>query len=190
MSERHLASERVGQFFLETDGGRDRLEYTEYGTGDAWVVLLPGELMPRRMQQPLAHALAAEARRLYEQALALQPDFPEALNNLGLIEGRTGNLPVAEQRFRAALAKRPTYGDAANNLALVLVATQRGTEAVAMLEAFLQRDPSFENAWVTLARIHLAAGRTTDGLRAVEQLLQRNPSHPIGLALAREYRPK
>jgi hypothetical protein len=43
---------------------------------------------------------------------------------------------------------------------------------------------------VTLARIHLAAGRTTDGLRAVERLLQRNPSHPIGLALAREYRPK
>ena len=30
--------------------GRDRLEYTEYGAGDAWVVLLHGQLMPRRMQ--------------------------------------------------------------------------------------------------------------------------------------------
>ncbi|MEI5674496.1 MULTISPECIES: alpha/beta fold hydrolase [unclassified Nocardioides] len=55
-----LVSERIGQFFLETETGRDRLEYTEYGTGDAWVVLLPGQLMPRRMQQPLARALAAE----------------------------------------------------------------------------------------------------------------------------------
>ncbi|HEX8779957.1 MAG TPA: alpha/beta hydrolase [Nocardioides sp.] len=53
-------SERIGQFFLELDGSRDRLEYTEYGSGDQWVVLLHGLLMPRRMQQPLARALAGE----------------------------------------------------------------------------------------------------------------------------------
>jgi pimeloyl-ACP methyl ester carboxylesterase len=55
-----LVSERIGQFFLEGEAGRDRLEYTEYGAGDSWVVLLHGQLMPRRMQQPLARALAAE----------------------------------------------------------------------------------------------------------------------------------
>src|SRR6476659_894454 len=55
-----LVSERIGQFFVESDGGRDRLEYTEYGSGDAWVVLLHGLLMPRRMQQPLARAMAAQ----------------------------------------------------------------------------------------------------------------------------------
>ncbi len=55
-----LVSERIGQFFVETHSGRDRLEYTEYGSGDAWVVLLHGQLMPRRMHQPLARALAAE----------------------------------------------------------------------------------------------------------------------------------
>src|SRR6476620_1245205 len=55
-----LVSERIGQFFVESDGGRDRLEYTEYGSGDQWVVLLHGLLMPRRMQQPLARAMAAQ----------------------------------------------------------------------------------------------------------------------------------
>jgi pimeloyl-ACP methyl ester carboxylesterase len=55
-----LVSERIGQFFLESEAGRDRLEYTEYGAGDQWVVLIHGQLMPRRMQQPLARALAAE----------------------------------------------------------------------------------------------------------------------------------
>ncbi|GAA4694063.1 alpha/beta fold hydrolase [Nocardioides conyzicola] len=55
-----LVSERIGQLFVETDAGRDRLEFTEYGDGDAWVVLLPAELLPRRMQQPLARVLAAE----------------------------------------------------------------------------------------------------------------------------------
>lgn len=55
-----LVSERIGQFFIDNVNGRDRLEYTEYGSGDAWVVLLHGQLMPRRMHQPLARALAAE----------------------------------------------------------------------------------------------------------------------------------
>ena len=55
-----LVSERIGQFFVDAGSGRDRLEYTEYGAGDHWVVLLHGQLMPRRMHQPLARALAAE----------------------------------------------------------------------------------------------------------------------------------
>jgi pimeloyl-ACP methyl ester carboxylesterase len=50
-----LVSERVGQFFH--DG--HRIEYTEYGAGDRWVVLVHGQLMPRRMHQPLARKLAA-----------------------------------------------------------------------------------------------------------------------------------
>ncbi|HET8602755.1 MAG TPA: alpha/beta fold hydrolase [Marmoricola sp.] len=49
-----LVSERIGQFFC--DG--HRLEYTEYGSGDRWVVLVHGQLMPRRMHQPLARRLA------------------------------------------------------------------------------------------------------------------------------------
>lgn len=55
-----VVSERIGQFFLELDGSRDRLEYTEYGAGDRWVVLLHGLLMPRSMQQPLARSLAEQ----------------------------------------------------------------------------------------------------------------------------------
>ncbi len=51
-----LVSERIGQLFH--DG--HRLEFTEYGGGERWVVLLHGQLMPRRMHQPLARALAAQ----------------------------------------------------------------------------------------------------------------------------------
>jgi len=49
-----LVSERIGQFFFDDH----RIEYTEFGSGDRWVVLVPGPLMPRRMQQPLARTLA------------------------------------------------------------------------------------------------------------------------------------
>ncbi len=50
-----LVSERIGQFFHDDH----RLEYTEYGAGDRWVVLVHGQLMPRRMHQPLARRIAA-----------------------------------------------------------------------------------------------------------------------------------
>jgi pimeloyl-ACP methyl ester carboxylesterase len=50
----NLASARIGEFFHEDH----RLEYTEYGSGDRWVVLIHGQLMPRRMHDPLARALA------------------------------------------------------------------------------------------------------------------------------------
>ena len=55
-----LVSEHIGQFFLDSEGSRDRLEFTEYGGGDSWVVLLHGQLMPRRMHEPLARRLAAD----------------------------------------------------------------------------------------------------------------------------------
>ncbi len=54
-----LVSERVGQFFLHSEDGRDRVEYTEYGAGDSWVVLVHAPLLTRRMHEPLARALAA-----------------------------------------------------------------------------------------------------------------------------------
>jgi len=79
----HLASEQIGQFFVETDGGRDRLEYTEYGTGDAWVVLLPGLLMPRRMHDHVARSLASAGAHVVTLDLlghgsSDQPDDPFA----------------------------------------------------------------------------------------------------------------
>jgi pimeloyl-ACP methyl ester carboxylesterase len=50
-----LVSERIGQLLL--DG--DRLEYTEFGGGDRWVVLLHAQLMARTMHEPLARVLGA-----------------------------------------------------------------------------------------------------------------------------------
>jgi len=37
--------------------------------------------------------------------LALQPDFPEVLNNLGLLYGRAGDMERAERYFRDALGR-------------------------------------------------------------------------------------
>jgi pimeloyl-ACP methyl ester carboxylesterase len=56
-----LVAERIDEF----DYHGHRLEYTEYGSGDRVVVLLHGQLMPRRMHEPLARALAAAGHHVY-----------------------------------------------------------------------------------------------------------------------------
>jgi pimeloyl-ACP methyl ester carboxylesterase len=56
-----LVAERIGEF----DYHGHRLEYTEYGSGDRVVVLLHGQLMPRRMHEPLARALASNGFHVY-----------------------------------------------------------------------------------------------------------------------------
>ena len=59
MARPALASEQVGRLFVESRRGRDRLEYTEYGAGEAWVVLVPPLLVPRRVHAHTARTLAA-----------------------------------------------------------------------------------------------------------------------------------
>lgn len=54
-----LASEQVGAYFLESRRGRDRLEFTAYGAGEAWVVLVPPLLVPRSVHDHAARTLAA-----------------------------------------------------------------------------------------------------------------------------------
>ncbi len=55
-----LVSERVGQLFHDDH----RLEYTEYGGGERWVVLVPAQLMARSMHQSLARTLAGAGARV------------------------------------------------------------------------------------------------------------------------------
>src|SRR5262249_37660327 len=102
---------------------------------------------------------ARQAYDLFQKALAAQPDFPEALNNLGIFFGRQGDLARAQTYFQQAVDKRAEYGEAANNLALVLFARGETDKALGVLQKLLQANPDFEMGYVTMCRIYLKAGR-------------------------------
>ena len=55
-----LVSERIGQFFFETDAGRTAWSTPSTAPATPGSCCCTAQLMPRRMQQPLARALAAE----------------------------------------------------------------------------------------------------------------------------------
>jgi lipoprotein NlpI len=55
-----------------------------------------------------------------QQALRLQPNYPEARNNLGIVLARPGRLDVAAACSQQALRLSPKSPEAHNNLGLVL----------------------------------------------------------------------
>ncbi len=121
--------------------------------------------------------------------MALQPEFPEALNNLGIFYGTAARSRSRARVFPAGgRTSAATYGEAANNLALVLAARGETAKAIEVLQRLLQANPSFEMGYVTLCRIYLNAGNRQEGTQVLERLLQRNPTHPIGLQLLQQIR--
>src|SRR5258708_4911907 len=74
------------------------------------------------------------AQRAIERALALQPDLPEAHNNLGLAHLNQGRAEEARQCFTQALRLRPDMADAQNNLGLACAGLGWPDEAVACHE--------------------------------------------------------
>ena len=102
---------------------------------------------------------AEQARRHFEAALALDPDFAEALNNLGAAHHRSAppRVEAACAAFAAALRVDPGYADARENLGACLM--RRGVIAGA------SGDPQARGRWFDQARSHLRRLLEIDGAR-------------------------
>ncbi len=78
-----------------------------------------------------------EARAQYEAALAIRPEHPQALTNLGKYWFEHGQPARAEELFRRAVLAHPRLVSALGNLAVVLLSGGRLEEGVALLERAL-----------------------------------------------------
>ena len=68
----------------------------------------------------------------------MQPNYPEALNNLGLTLTKIDRVPEAIEHYREALRLDPDYADAHSNLAVAMVQTDRFQEAIEQYRQALQ----------------------------------------------------
>ena len=61
---------------------------------------------------------SAPARLEYlERAVNLRPDYPDALNNLGVLFVRQQNYPEAKEKFETCISLAPSFDQAYLNLA-------------------------------------------------------------------------
>jgi adenylate cyclase len=134
----------------------------------------------------------AEAVRLYEQALAIDPDYPlpyARLSNIFQLNPRFGWSDSVEGTLRKAveLAEKAVALDEQNpSLHWILsraVARTREPDAVRRsiksMERAIELDPDFADAYAFLGNLYSTDGRLEDGLRSIETAMRMNPRFPF-----------
>ena len=125
---------------------------------------------------PLAYALGTtlqtlgrreEALAAYDRALALRPDYVEALVNSGTLLRDMLRHAQALERFQQALAVSPQYENALGNCAILLSEFKRNAEATDLFERLVAQNPDYDFALGLLAyeRLHVCDWRDFDPLR-------------------------
>src|SRR5258706_16333037 len=83
----------------------------------------------------------SDACAALERAIALDKNYAEAYNELGLARMELGDLQAATSAFRQTLHLRPNHWEAFNNLGLALHRQGRNEEASENLLAALELEP-------------------------------------------------
>jgi tetratricopeptide (TPR) repeat protein len=86
------------------------------------------------------------ARKYYEQAVRLKPDYAEAINNLGTVYYARKSFSRAIRYYRKALKYSPNSASIYSNLGTAYFARKKYKEAMETYQTALKLDPNvFEN---------------------------------------------
>jgi len=130
-----------------------------------------------------------EARKELEAALALKPDYADALGNLGVIFQRQGRAVEAERLFRRAIAADPRNLQHHLNLGLTLTGQKRFTEASHALKQALDLDPNHPAALTAMGMVMIRLRQLDDALGLFRKVVSLQPRSAdahlnLGIALA------
>ena len=113
----------------------------------------------------------SEAQQNALQAVALMPQFPEALNTLGSIQKELGQLDEAEQSFQSALELFADFPQALTNLAEVRRLGKAVDEALRLNHQALKLAPDLAPAHNNMGAAKLDAGDLEGAVAAFKQAL-------------------
>lgn len=85
-----------------------------------------------------------EAYEAYNQALALDKDYPEGLNNLGVLTLSDGDVSKAKGLFEKAIGLKKEYADPHFNLALIQEQEGNAADALTHYREFLNLSPPLD----------------------------------------------
>ncbi len=86
--------------------------------------------------------------------MSLRRDYPDALNNLGVVFVREQRYPEAEEKFRSCIQTAPDFDQAYMNLARLYMILNQNEKAKEALLALLRRQPENKGAQQALDMVH------------------------------------
>ncbi|MBP2230510.1 tetratricopeptide (TPR) repeat protein [Azospirillum agricola] len=111
-------------------------------------------------------------------AVAVQPNFPIALNSLGTLLADLGRNAEAATVLGAAIACDRGYAQAHGNVGTVLQALGRLAEAEAAYRRALECDPDNAPARINLGVLLRQTGRSAEAAHHLHDVVKANPHHP------------
>ncbi len=132
-----------------------------------------------RGERLLAEGKVAEAKRVFEKALADDPNDARAWLDLGLSHEATGDWASAEKAYRRATTLDPNFAEAFNNLGVLLREAGKLTEATRMLERAVALDPALAAARFNLALSYEELGKLAEAEREYLATIDQLPDDPI-----------
>ena len=136
------------------------------------------------------------ARREFETAVRLDPNYAVAHNNLAIVAGAEGRRVEAIRHAERAVELMPKSAALRTNLGNSIAAVAgRREEALRHYAEALALDPSYAEAHRNRAAILLQLGRTAEAVDAYAELVRQRPRDPeavtaLGAALALAGRPR
>ena len=109
-----------------------------------------------------------------QAALALKPEYPAALCDLGLAYINTKRLSEAIDTLHSALALEPEYPEALDRLGIALTQSGRLPEAIDALQLALKLQPENAGALSNLGRALVEGGRPEDAIEPLRYALRLN----------------
>ena len=121
------------------------------------------------------------ARKELERALAVEPSNPEALMNMGIVDGARGAYEQAAERFKLAMDAGAPQRAALYNLGTLQLQAGRLAEAAQTLQRVLDIDPEHTPARNNLGLVQLLRGQPE---AALSTLAAARDDSPAGALLA------
>jgi tetratricopeptide (TPR) repeat protein len=115
------------------------------------------------------------ARAALRRAVELQPNFVEAIYDLGILEQREGNWPAALAFYERAAMHDPGYWPAWNNMGNALFAMGQAQRAVESFEKTLSLNRDYWPAQYNIAIAQFMNGRYEEAVRRLEVVLDWRP---------------
>ncbi len=136
------------------------------------------------LEQALQHHRAGrfeDAEALYSHILESEPNQPEALHWLGVMELQRGHCQRAVELIQRALTGKPEYAEAHNNLGLALQEQQRFSEAERAFREALRFAPADAVVHLNLGFTLKCQGKLTEAASAFEQACALSPDNAEAL---------
>jgi tetratricopeptide (TPR) repeat protein len=113
-------------------------------------------------------------------ALEYNPEFVDALSNLGLVEMQRGNFDRAQQLFERVLRLNADIAQAHHGLGVLAERKHAAKRAAAYYRAALRIDPGFAPARANLGRLLLRSGDANAALLEFQRLIEVEPGTAAG----------